>query len=346
MTDDQTTPRGWPLLHSKLPPKALKPLSKDIYGVEGLTDVNEGYLIQRLYASGLPWEWEILEAWPLGREERTTRSGTNYAVYLTACRGRLTLEGRHFDGLGASENRRLDAAWKGAATVAFKNATKLAGMWIELLLDGRAIDHIYEGSRTGEIAPAAAAPETRAALEAAQATPAAETQAPATTTPPPASTGRRGGRSASPRATRLAVVPAPEAPAPVEPEVIAAEALPVAEEPPIPEPGESSMESAFGIEPEAAQALDPLADQRHHARLLAARLAYLTTMRRNQAAARNGQPPEALPPLEPNSAADARLESYLDQQLRGATLNTISESTLESVRNALQGMISQLEAAG
>ncbi len=138
------SPRGWPLLHAQLPQAAFSPIAEHVYGVPGLSDVNEGYLIQRLFASTLPWEWEILEAWPLGAEDRTSAAGKSYRVYLAACRGRLTIEGRHFDGLGASDNRRLDAAWKGAATVALKNAAKMAGMWLELLLNGRAIDHIYE----------------------------------------------------------------------------------------------------------------------------------------------------------------------------------------------------------
>src|SRR5713101_3613555 len=61
---------GWALLHSKLPPAALHPLPQSAYGVAGLTDVNEAYLIQRLFASGLSWEWRLLNQQYLGFEDR------------------------------------------------------------------------------------------------------------------------------------------------------------------------------------------------------------------------------------------------------------------------------------
>jgi hypothetical protein len=141
------TPTGWQLLHAQLPKAALKELATSVYGVAGLTDVNEGYLIQRLFASGLPWEWRIRKQEYLGFEDKTSQSGKEYRVYMAAVLGRLEIQDdkgwRVFDGSGASDNRKLDAAYKGAATVAFKNACKLAGLTAELYLDGRAIDHIY-----------------------------------------------------------------------------------------------------------------------------------------------------------------------------------------------------------
>ena len=136
-------PRGWELLHSKLPPAAIKELATSVYGVAGLSDVNEGFLIQRLWASGLTWEWRVIRETYLGFEDRTTREGKDYRVYMFSVHGALNIEGRDFHGVGASENRKLDAAAKGASTVAFKQACKPLGMTAELYLDGRAIDHIY-----------------------------------------------------------------------------------------------------------------------------------------------------------------------------------------------------------
>jgi hypothetical protein len=137
------TPTKWALLHAQLPKAALKELATSVYGVAGLTDVNEGYLIQRLFASTLTWEWIIRQQTYLGYEDKTSQGGKDYRVYMAAVHGELVIEGRSFHGAGASDNRKLDAAFKGAATVAFKNACKVAGLTAELYLDGRAIDHIY-----------------------------------------------------------------------------------------------------------------------------------------------------------------------------------------------------------
>lgn len=136
-------PRGWRLLHSKLPPSAIKELATSVYGVAGLSDVNEGYLIQRLFASELTWEWIIRKLDYLGFEDKTSQGGKDYRVYMASAHGELVIEGRSFHGAGASDNRKLDAAYKGASTVAFKNACKVAGLTAELYLSGRAIDHIY-----------------------------------------------------------------------------------------------------------------------------------------------------------------------------------------------------------
>jgi hypothetical protein len=137
------TPKGWQLLHAKLPSAAIKELATSVYGVAGLSDVNEGYLIQRLFASELEWEWRLFSVSYLGFEDRTSQGGKDYRVYMAAAQGYLVIGGREFHGAGASDNRKLDAAYKGAATVAFKNACKVAGLTAQLYLDGRAIDHIY-----------------------------------------------------------------------------------------------------------------------------------------------------------------------------------------------------------
>lgn len=150
-------PKEWELLHSKLPSAALKPLPKSAYGIEGLTDVNEAYLIQRLFASGLKWEWKITNQAYLGYEDRQAQ-GKSYTTrwYLASVSGELVIDGRHFGGSGAHDNHKLDAAFKGAATVAFKNAAKIAGLTIELFKDGRAMDHIYaqDDQGAGAVPPA------------------------------------------------------------------------------------------------------------------------------------------------------------------------------------------------
>jgi hypothetical protein len=151
------TPTGWQLLHSKLPPAAIKPLATAVYGVAGLSDVNEGYLIQRLFASGLTWDWRIVKQEFIAAEDRGVKDKDyTQRYYIAAVHGELTIDGRTFHGSGASDNRRPDAAYKGAATVAFKSACKFAGLTAELYLDGRAIDHIYQGrvTKDPDMAPA------------------------------------------------------------------------------------------------------------------------------------------------------------------------------------------------
>ena len=144
--------KGWPLLHSELPDRALKPISSSVYGVDGLTDVNEGYIITRLFASELGWSWTILRQEYLGHEDREVRGkGYTMRYYLAAVHGRLDIGGQSFDGSGAHDNRKIDAAFKGAATVAFKNAAKTAGLFAQLLLDGRAMDFIYATADVPEL---------------------------------------------------------------------------------------------------------------------------------------------------------------------------------------------------
>src|SRR6266705_704332 len=164
----ETSKTGWALLHSKLPSVALHALPQSAYGVSGLTDVNEAYLIQRLFASGLTWDWRLLNQEYLGFEDRAVRD-KDYTMryYLASVQGELSIDGRVFHGAGAHDNRKLDAAFKGAATVAFKNACKIAGLTIELFKDGKAMDFIYE-SRDGEITPSKASAESLGTLQEAQ----------------------------------------------------------------------------------------------------------------------------------------------------------------------------------
>src|SRR6266704_4365697 len=200
----ETSKTGWALLHSKLPSVALHALPQSAYGVSGLTDVNEAYLIQRLFASGLTWDWRLLNQEYLGFEDRAVRD-KDYTMryYLASVQGELSIDGRVFHGAGAHDNRKLDAAFKGAATVAFKNACKIAGLTIELFKDGKAMDFIYEGrdgQATGEIEPAKASPESRAALDASVGAkvpgdvPAAAEPVTAVATPSPSQTPKRRGR--------------------------------------------------------------------------------------------------------------------------------------------------------
>lgn len=161
--------KGWQLLHSELPPASLKAIPESAYGVAGLTDVNEGYLITRLFASELGWKWEVLRQEYLGHEDRQVRNKdyTN-RYYLAAVHGRLTIGDQTFDGSGAHDNRKIDAAFKGAATVAFKNAAKMAGLFAQLLLDGRAMDFIYAVADVPELPNTVAQANANAQAEAEQ----------------------------------------------------------------------------------------------------------------------------------------------------------------------------------
>src|SRR6266581_1139170 len=97
----ETSKTGWALLHSKLPSVALHVLPQSAYGVAGLTDVNEAYLIQRLFASGLTWDWRLLNQEYLGFEDRAVRDKdytTRY--YLASVQGELSIDGRIFHGAG------------------------------------------------------------------------------------------------------------------------------------------------------------------------------------------------------------------------------------------------------
>jgi hypothetical protein len=151
MASSSNEQTGWALLHLPVPPQALKVLSNSVYGVSGLSDVNEAYMIERLHASELSWSWE-LDGQPqyLGKDIRKGQNGP-YELFLAAASGTLSIETekgsgvfRRYSGAGASDNRKLDAAFKGAATVAFKNALKLAGLTLSVYKDGKAIDIVYD----------------------------------------------------------------------------------------------------------------------------------------------------------------------------------------------------------
>lgn len=172
-------PTGWELLHAPLPKASLKPLPKSAYGIEGLTDVNEGFLIQRLFASRLEWHWKITSQSYLGYEDRKAQ-GKDYTTrwYLASVAGELVIDGRVFAGSGAHDNHKLDAAFKGANTVAFKSACKLAGLTVQLYLDGRAIDFIYADDGSESLRPAREASNGRGAES---------PSTPASSVPPPPS---------------------------------------------------------------------------------------------------------------------------------------------------------------
>src|SRR6185437_16222094 len=89
----------------------------------------------------------------LGHEDRKSNAGKEYRVYLASVQGVLNIDGREFHGAGAHDNKKLDAAYKGAATVAFKNACKMAGLTAELFLNGKAMDFIYAEDSAPKIAP-------------------------------------------------------------------------------------------------------------------------------------------------------------------------------------------------
>lgn len=133
---------GWALLHSKLPGEAIKSIPQYVYNVPNLSDVNEGFLIKRLWDSGLDWYTEILSSEYLGSEERTNRKGEKVTWHLAHVDLRLHIDGKHFDGSGGHDNMKLDAAFKGARTTAFKACCKDAGLTTELWMDGKAIDDI------------------------------------------------------------------------------------------------------------------------------------------------------------------------------------------------------------
>jgi len=346
MTDEKT---GWALLHSKLPPAAIRPLSQSVYGVSGLSDVNEAYLIQRLFASGLIWEWKLSDPKYLGFEDRTIkgRDGKpDYELryYMASVNGILIVDGREFHGSGASDNRKLDAAFKGAGTVAFKNACKWVGLTIELYKDGKAMDFIYEDRQgnviqqaTGEIEGSA---ESKAALQEAQGSDqrqraqdsppsTAIQEAAAAVTPEPSAA------SSGPRAKRGNVVKAPQA----------------AEKPkvtPVDEIG-SELSASPPTPPQAAPvALDEgeevyRAELRHQARAGAAVLRQLRIKMKNSEAALNGQALQPEPPATPNADSEASLAAFVNAKHPGKTLDTLAEKDLESVVEQIDALIARVQ---
>lgn len=157
MSGSTSKATGWALLHTDVPEAAQKPLSASVYGVSGLTDVNEAYLIERLHQSELAWSWTIEESTYIGKETRKSQNGT-YDVFMASARGTVAIETapgsgafRLYSGAGASDNKKLDAAFKGAVTVAFKAALKTAGLTLSVYKNGKSVDILYtneDGSTT------------------------------------------------------------------------------------------------------------------------------------------------------------------------------------------------------
>lgn len=160
LTEEQLR-KGWNLLREELPQNhpALKQLDRSIYGVSGLTDVAEWLLWERLEQSGLRWELTVSKINYLGSETRQVR-GQSYSQtwYLVSMEGVLIVEGKPFPCVGASENRKLDAAYKGALTSMFKNGCKWAGLTMWLYKGGKIIDSLDETPAvdTADEAPKAA----------------------------------------------------------------------------------------------------------------------------------------------------------------------------------------------
>lgn len=124
--------KAWDYLRAEITDKkALKQLNRSVYGVDGLTDVADWFLWERLESSGLRWELVIDDIKYLGSEVRKLKSGNStydQTFYLVSAVGTLVINGRPFPCAGAGENRRLDAAYKGAITSLFKNGCKWAGL--------------------------------------------------------------------------------------------------------------------------------------------------------------------------------------------------------------------------
>lgn len=138
--------KAWDYLRTEITDKkAIRKLNKSVYGVDGLTDVADWFLWERLEASGLRWELSIDRINYLGSEVRKLRSGNStydQTFYLVSAEGTLIVQGRPFPCVGAGENRRLDAAYKGAITSLFKNGCKWAGLTMSIY-KGAPIDDDY-----------------------------------------------------------------------------------------------------------------------------------------------------------------------------------------------------------
>lgn len=167
LTEEQIR-KGWDLLRKELPANhpALKQLNTNVYGVSGLTDVAEWYLWEALEQSNLPWELVVNKVNYIGSETRQVRNQTySQTWYLVSIEGVLIVGGKPFPAVGASENRRLDAAYKGALTSMFKNGCKWAGLTMWLYKGGKIIDSLDED---GDSSTPPKATESRAATTATQ----------------------------------------------------------------------------------------------------------------------------------------------------------------------------------
>jgi hypothetical protein len=143
-------PVGWALLHSDLPEAALRPIDKSAYGVSGLTDINDAFLIERLHQCGLSVEPGVPSVEIIGKETVTFKRGTpnEYEVHewVVSCEWTWVVDGRSWTGSGAHQDARLDVAKKGAKTSAFKDMCKYLAMGLEVRKAGKVVDpQRYEG---------------------------------------------------------------------------------------------------------------------------------------------------------------------------------------------------------
>jgi hypothetical protein len=138
--------KAWDFLRSEIDPTVKRVLPQNVYGVSGLEDVPEWYLWERLEKSGLRWELDVGEYTYLGTELRKPRN-SNYEQtwYLVSVKGTLIINGRPFPCVGGGENRRVDAAFKGALTSMFKNGCKWAGITLAIYKEGEIDDDFFDG---------------------------------------------------------------------------------------------------------------------------------------------------------------------------------------------------------
>lgn len=160
--------KAWDFLRSEIDAKVKRVLDKSVYGVAGLSDVPEWYLWERLEKSGLRWELDIGSVTYHGAETRTPASGGRaYQWYLVSVQATLIVDGRPFPCVGAGEGRRLDTAYKGALTSAFKNGCKWAGITMSIYKNAP-IDDDYIGgeeNRTSNTQSRSAAMATNSSQE-------------------------------------------------------------------------------------------------------------------------------------------------------------------------------------
>ena len=155
-------PKGWELLQSKLPKEALRSLPEEAYGIAGLTDIDDTYLLERLYASGLRWTF--------GKPEFNTtkiqikRKGELVDGWLTVCDWSITIQ-NDANGIvsedgsaiqthwarGVHQDVRAEVAMKGAQTGAFKALCKWLGMDKDVRRGKSGEDLLHSD---GEVAPA------------------------------------------------------------------------------------------------------------------------------------------------------------------------------------------------
>jgi hypothetical protein len=154
LESEEEIARAWDHLRAEIKDKrAIRELNKSVYGVSGLTDVADWFLWERLETSGLRWELDVTKIEYLGSEVRKLKSGnTTYdaTYYLVAAQGVLIVQGRPYPCVGAGENRRLDAAYKGAITSLFKNGCKWAGLTMSIYKGGPIDDDYFDSGNDGQ----------------------------------------------------------------------------------------------------------------------------------------------------------------------------------------------------